>query len=126
MRVLIQLRYSLPTHEASRNRMPAPGLGVHLESTISGLSIDPDYPPIQLPGVRPATGGHLFSAAPPMQFSMGPAQSTYIVRGQIPDGGPQAGARRPAGGAPGRPGGLQAPPGRAGPAGWGRAPPPPR
>ena len=72
--------------------MPAPGLGVHLESTISGLSIDPDYPPIQLPGVRPATGGHLFSASQPMQFSMEPAQSTYIVRGQIPDGGPQAGA----------------------------------
>lgn len=92
MRVLIQMRHSPAVHAAAMKGMSEPEIGARLQGDVPGLAIDPHFPPVQVPGVAPATGGHLFSASQPLKFSMEPTESTYLVRGTIADGGPQSGA----------------------------------
>jgi subtilisin family serine protease len=92
MKVLVQLRSSGAAHVAAMSATPAPSLAAAVEAAVSGLTIDPSYPPVQVPSVKTLTGSAMHSLAQPMSFSLEPAESTYLVRGQIPDGSAQAGA----------------------------------
>lgn len=86
MKVLIQLRSSSAAHAAAMRGRAAPALTAGLESVTPGITIDPQYPPVQLPAVRTTTSAHVRSLDQPLVFSAEAAQSTYLVRGTIPDG----------------------------------------
>ena len=92
MRVLIQLRSSKAAHAASLTARAQPTLTASLTEAVAGLTIDPSYPPVQVPGVTGDGGAPLHSLAQPLTFSVKPADSTYLVRGQIADGGARAAA----------------------------------
>jgi subtilisin family serine protease len=92
MKVIVQLRSSTAAHEASTSGFATAALTSSLESTTLGISIDARYPPVQLPSVQTSTGAGVRSMAQPLEFSLEPAQSTYLVRGTIPDGVSQAAA----------------------------------
>ncbi|MFY9823695.1 MAG: S8 family serine peptidase [Thermoanaerobaculia bacterium] len=91
MKVLVQLRSSGAAHVAAMSAVPAPALSAAVEAAVPGLTIDPTYPPVQVPGVKTLSGAAMQSLGQPMVFSLEPAESTYFVRGQIPDGSAQAG-----------------------------------
>src|SRR5881227_3054528 len=84
MKVLIQLRSSTAVHEASTLAAAAPAVTSALAPVLSGFSLDPQFPPVQVPGVTTLTGAAV--------SSLNPAESTYVVRGSIPDGPQQAAA----------------------------------
>src|SRR5262249_44433894 len=89
MKVLIQLRSSGPIHAAASSFAAAPTLTAAVEGAVSGLSLDANYPPVQVPGVKTVGGAPLHSLAQPLSFSFDVGDSTYLVRGQIPDGAAQ-------------------------------------
>jgi subtilisin family serine protease len=91
MRVIVQLRSSPAAHAAAMGGAPDAAVTAGIAQNVPGLTIDQAYPPVQIPAALSATGGHFFSLAQPMAFSMEPTLSTYVVRGQIPDGQPQQG-----------------------------------
>ena len=91
MKVLVQLRSSAPTHEAALGGAPLPAAPFQMDMA-TGLSLDPTYPPVQLPGVKTASGAAMISLGQALEFSLEPSDSTYLVRGQIPDGAAQAAA----------------------------------
>lgn len=76
-------------HAASVAFAAAPSLTAHVGGAVTGLTIDAGYPPVQLPGVQTIGGAAMHSLSQPMLFSFEPVQSTYLVRGQIPDGAQQ-------------------------------------
>ena len=91
MRVLLQLRFSPSTHaEATAGTALSRGVSAGLEGAAAGLTLDPSYPPIQLPGVRSVGGATrmVLGAAP--EFSSAAQDSSYVVRASIPDGPTQA------------------------------------
>lgn len=91
MKVLIQLRSSETARAAATRSTAAPTLGRGLESVVgAGLTVDPQYPPVQVPGVQSVTGAPVRGVGQPVTFSLDPARSTYLVRGTIPDGAAQA------------------------------------
>lgn len=90
MKVLVQLRSSPSIHEAAVSFAAAPEVTAGVESAIAGLSLDASYPPAQVPGVATAAGAAMQSLTQPLTFSFEPNASTYLVRGQIPDGPDQA------------------------------------
>jgi subtilisin family serine protease len=92
MKVLIQLRSTGPVHLAATHMSPLPSVTAHVEGGVAGLTLDASYPPVQVPGVKTATGAAMSSLAQPLEFSQDAADSTYLVRGQIPDGASQAAA----------------------------------
>ncbi len=92
MKVLVQLRSSGGAHAAAMASAPVPALTAALETAVGGLTIDPSYPPVQVPGVKNLSGSPMVSLAQPLNFSLAPSESTYLVRGQIPDGSSQAAA----------------------------------
>jgi hypothetical protein len=92
MRVLIQLRSTKAIHEAAAAAKAQPSLTAGITNAISTLSIDPSYPPVQIPGVTGMAGAAVNSLSQPLRFSAAPADSTYIVRGQIADGAGRASA----------------------------------
>lgn len=92
MKVLVLLRTSGGAHAAAMAGAPAPTLTAAVETAVGGLTIDPSYPPVQVPGVKNLSGSPMLSLAEPLSFSLVPAESTYLVRGQIPDGPSQAAA----------------------------------
>ena len=92
MRVLIQLRSSKAAHAAATAATAQPSLTAALGQAVAGLMIDPSYPPVQVPGVSGLAGAAMHSLAQPLSFSAKPADSTYVVRGQIADGAGRAAA----------------------------------
>jgi subtilisin family serine protease len=86
MRVLIQLRSSKAAHAAATAARAQPSLTASLSASVAGIAIDPAYPPVQVPGVKSVTGAALHSLSQPLTFSTAPADSTYLVRGQLADG----------------------------------------
>jgi subtilisin family serine protease len=90
MRVLIQLRTSTAAHAASLAAVAEPSVTAGLTAAISTLAIDPSYPPVQVPGVAGLAGAAVHSLSQPLTFSAQPADSTYLVRGQIADGAGRA------------------------------------
>jgi subtilisin family serine protease len=85
MRILIQLRSSPAATAAAAAFKPEPTLTSGIASSITGLAMDYEFPPIQVPSARPVTGGHLASLAQPLTFSMDSGASTFLVRGSMPD-----------------------------------------
>jgi len=92
MKVIIQLRSSAAAHEAAMRGVAAPEFFTGLGPTVGGISIDSEFPPVQLEGVQTTSGAGVRSLSQPLSFSLDPAQSTYLVRGSIPDGPSQAAA----------------------------------
>jgi hypothetical protein len=75
MRVLVQLR------NATTLSSVAPVI-----EGIKGFNCDYSFSPVQVPSPLPRyAGASLFALAQPMTFSFEPSQSTYLLRGQIPD-----------------------------------------
>jgi subtilisin family serine protease len=90
MRVLLQLRFSPSAHAAVMSGTAVSHDLTFGVSNTTGFSVDPGYPPVQLPGVKSpgGMGPMLFAAAP--EFSNQPQDSSYVVRGYIADGPDQA------------------------------------
>lgn len=86
MRVLVQLRSSLAAHDAATSGQPPLDFTAGIQERTRGLEIDTTFRPVQVPAVRSSTGAPVFSLAQPLDFSMEPEDSTYIVRGSVPDG----------------------------------------
>jgi subtilisin family serine protease len=91
MRVLVQLRSSPAAHAAALAETVEPSLTAGITASIPGLTIDQDYPAVQLPGLRTTSGAPFHSFQQSLTFSLTPNASTYLVRGQIPDGPTQPG-----------------------------------
>src|SRR5215831_10099668 len=89
MKVLIQMRSSKAFHTASMAFAAAPELSAHVGAAVGGLSVDPSYPPVQLPAVQTVAGAAMRSLSQPLNFSFAVDQSTYLVRGNVPDGADQ-------------------------------------
>jgi subtilisin family serine protease len=89
MRVLVQLRSSPATSRAAAEGVPASGFARTIERADVGFTPDYAYPAVQVPGAKSPTGALLHSLSQPLEFSMAPAESTYLVRGNIPDGSAQ-------------------------------------
>jgi subtilisin family serine protease len=82
----VQLRASTPLVEAAASMARAAEVP-QLRQLAEGLVLDPDYTPTPVPQPRPASpSGDPLSLAQPLVFSTEPEQSTYVVRGEIPDG----------------------------------------
>ncbi len=92
MRVLVQLRSSPEAHRAATALRPAAELAAGIERGVGHFSADATYPVVHIPGVKTATGAAMSSLAQPLRFSFDAADSTYLMRGNIPDGPAQAGA----------------------------------
>lgn len=89
MRVMVQLRTSPPLHAAAMSGAVAADVTAGLGSAIPGFSLDPGYSPVQVPGVHTSAGATMSSLSQPLTFSFKQNDSTYLVRGQIPDGAQQ-------------------------------------
>lgn len=99
MRVLVQFRSSPQAHSAliAGEAMPSFAAGsvaagegaaglVGAGGPISGLSVDADFAPVQVPTPRPArSGASAFAFNQPVTFTTAPEHATYVVRGWIPD-----------------------------------------
>lgn len=85
MRVIVQMRSSRIAHRAAAAGEPGPALASGLSKRVRPLTLDESFPVVQLPGMRSLTGGPLLSAHQPMMFSSEPADSTYLVRGELPE-----------------------------------------
>jgi hypothetical protein len=86
MRVLIQFRSSPPLQAAAKRATSAPAVTAAAEQKIAGLVIDPAFPAVQIPTpFALEAGGNPFSPAQPKTFSFKPEESSYLMRGTIPD-----------------------------------------
>lgn len=94
MKVMVELRTSPGAHIAAMAATPAGASGVTaaLSQAVPGLTIDAGFPPVQIPQVRTIAGAAPSSVAQASIFSFAPQQSTYLVRGTIPDGDAQTAA----------------------------------
>lgn len=91
MRVLVQLRHTQGLHAASTMAAPSP-LVAEMGDHVAGFLADPTYPPVQVPAMTPLAGGHVVSLGQPVSFSLEPTLSSYVVRGEVPDGAAQTSA----------------------------------
>lgn len=86
MRVLIQFRSSSALHKASLAGKRAPATTAAVKRRIPGLIVDAAYPPVQIPTPIAADPGvNALALNQRRKFSLQPEQSTYLVRGSIPD-----------------------------------------
>ncbi len=86
MRVLIQFRSSPALHKAAMAAKPALVAAASAQEGIPGLLVDAAYPPVQIPTpIALEAGTNPFSLNQPREFSLKPQDSTYLVRGSIPD-----------------------------------------
>lgn len=89
MKVMIQMRSSPAAHAAAMSFSAAPQLSSNLQERIPGLVLDAEFPSVQIPGVQTSTGAAMSSLSQAVTFSFEPQQSTYLVRGHMPDGAQQ-------------------------------------
>jgi len=82
MKVLIQLRHSPEVHAAAA---AFAAVTPAVATTLPGVEVDPSFSPVQVPAVFPTEPGFALSLSHAVRFSMIPEQSTYLVRGTIPD-----------------------------------------
>jgi subtilisin family serine protease len=94
MRVIIQLRHSPQLQAiaaaASRRRAAAVNVAAVLappaETLVRGFVHDATFSAVQVPNPLPLHPGvSRFALAQPMAFSFTPEESTYLIRGEIPD-----------------------------------------
>ncbi len=89
---MVQLRSSPAAHAAATAFRPAAALAAGIERGVERFTADATYPVVHVPGVKTVTGAAMSSLAQPLRFSFDAADSTYLVRGNIPDGPAQASA----------------------------------
>ena len=91
MRVMIQFR-STPTLSAAAKRSTlGPAVRAGAEGAISGLVLDPTFPAVPVPKpVALEPGANPFLLGQPRRFSTRPQDASYLMRGTIPDGDPNA------------------------------------
>jgi len=89
---MVQLRSSPVSHAAATALRPAARVTAAIERGVGQFKADSKYPVVQVPGVKAATGAVMSSLSQPLDFSFKPADSTYLVRGTIPDGPAQSAA----------------------------------
>ncbi len=83
MRVLVQHRFTAQMASAAVSGAPPPS---EAEGLIPGLQLDAQFPAVQLPTPRaPEPGTNQFAYSQPIEFLHEPEQSTYLMRGEIPD-----------------------------------------
>src|SRR5262249_48703765 len=86
MRVLIQFRSSPVLHRAARAATPALAVTASVQQTVPGLIVDAAFPPVQIPTPKVSEPGvNALAMHQPREFSLKPEESTYLVRGSIPD-----------------------------------------
>lgn len=86
MRVLIQLRHSAQLHAAARRSAAFGPMASSVENLLPGLALDHSFASVQIPMPHPMQpGASHFALSQPLSFSLAAADSTYVVRGQIPD-----------------------------------------
>jgi subtilisin family serine protease len=87
MRVLIEYRFTPQIHNAALAGMAiAVAAPSHAAPAIVGLSVDGTFAPVQIPRRTPAAHGvPLPTLAHLAGFSFEPEESSYLVRGTIPD-----------------------------------------
>src|SRR5205807_10446330 len=79
-------RLSSPAARAGAARGTAePGLTAGISATSAGLTVGQSFPPVQLPALRTVTGARARSLTEPLTVAADPVESTYLVRGSIPD-----------------------------------------
>jgi len=86
MRVLVQYHHSPDLHAAALAVAGFADVAPLLGASMPGFIVDSTFPAVQLP--RPLAmiaGASPFALAQPLSFSSEPTQSTYLLRGQIPD-----------------------------------------
>lgn len=84
MRVLIEIRAESVERFGGARRGLA-GEGVAMDVDVE-FEIDAGYEPVQLPApIASEPGARRFALENPMEFSFAPTESTYVVRGTIPD-----------------------------------------
>ena len=86
VRVLIQIRSNPAVHAASMAFAASADVTADMGSSVPGIELDAGYPPVQVPGSQTLSGGAMMSLSQPLTFSFEPTQSTYLLRGHIPDG----------------------------------------
>lgn len=89
MRVLVQLRSSPVTSRAAAAGIATTAFAKRIERADVGFTPDYAYPAVQVPGTKSPTGALMHSLSQPLEFSLRPAESTYLMRGHIPDGAAQ-------------------------------------
>ena len=86
MRVLIELRHSAKLHAAATGVEAFAKMAPAVESLVPGLVLDHAFSSVQIPGLRALQpGASPYALDQPVAFSLEPQESTYVVRGQIPD-----------------------------------------
>jgi subtilisin family serine protease len=86
MRVIIQLRHSNQLHAATTESVAFEAAAPTISGPVPGLELDHPYASTQIPKLLPIQpGASPFALAQPLNFSMVPEQSTYVVRGRISD-----------------------------------------
>ncbi len=86
MRVLLQVRHHEPVHAAARGEEDLSGVASLLEAELPDATVDAAFSPVQLPTpISEETNQVTFSLTAPVEFSMEPEQSTYLVRAELPD-----------------------------------------
>ena len=70
MKVLVQMRSSGQAHAAAMAGAAAPVLTAAVETAVAGLTIDPSYPPVQVPGVKSVSGVPMLGLAQPLMAAL--------------------------------------------------------
>ncbi len=92
MRVLVQLKASAPVLSAALAAAPAPTTGASLGVRLPHVRLDERYAPAQLPSSKIRGAGRGMPAHAALAFAPEPVDSTYLVRGELPDDAYRSGA----------------------------------
>lgn len=86
-RVIVELRYSAGRRDLARevaSGAARPRVSSDLVPSISGLEIDPDFPPVELPAVVPSLQGGPRDVAANLEIDPDETHATYLVRATVP------------------------------------------
>jgi subtilisin family serine protease len=86
MRVILQLRHSSQLHAAAAGTTGFAAAAANITARLPGLELDHQFASVQIPKLIPQQpGASAFALAQPLNFSLKPDESTYVVRGRISD-----------------------------------------
>lgn len=86
MQVILQLRSSPRVRAASALEEGPSAFASSVAASVTGIAIDPAFAPVPIPSPRrTGAAGARFSLSDDVEFSTSAEDSTYIIRGTIPD-----------------------------------------